>query len=67
MSTDNDYEAEISRMVGIINDLEDLNAELAAVCKAGLSMLENTSINEWDLDVLTEMRAAISKAEVSDE
>ena len=33
MRTDNDYEKEISHMVGIINDLEALNADLLARVK----------------------------------
>jgi len=35
MRADNDYEKEISHMVGIINDLEDINAELLAAIKLG--------------------------------
>jgi len=35
MRTDNDYEKEISHMVGIINDLETINAGLLFACRRG--------------------------------
>ena len=55
--------ADIRSALKYIDRLESLNAELLAACKAGLSLLENTTLTTWDLDVLTEMRAAIVKAE----
>jgi len=67
MRTDNDYEKEISHMVGIINDLEALNAELLAACKSAIALLENTAVNQWDLDAMNSIRSVLANAEVSDE
>ena len=47
--------------------LQARNAELLAACKAAITLLENTTVNQWDLDTMDSIRSVLAKAEVSDE
>ena len=47
--------------------LETRNADLLAACKAAVALLENTAVNQWDLDTMDSIRSVLAKAEVSDE
>ena len=46
--------------------LQALNAGLLAALKAAITLLENTAVNQWDLDTMNSIRSVIVKAEVSD-
>jgi len=47
--------------------LQAINAELLASLKAAITLLENTTVNQWDLDTMDSIRSVLAKAEVSDE
>ena len=46
--------------------LQARNAELLAACREAIALLENTTINQWDLDAMNAIRSVVAKAEVSD-
>jgi len=57
----------IAGLESLVDELEKTNAELLAACKSAIALLENTAVNQWDLDTMDSIRSVLAKAEVSDE